>query len=219
MLGAMSPRVGSAVRCLVLGGALVPIAACSDDTGTGGAGGGDPLGDVQYQGNATDEALEALLAATPKDEPARAPVFDFPLDGATLPSGEAPIFTWHAGATARAQPPARLPSCDAFAPTPPWTPVDALLGVALAHATPALAHGTPTTGSAFLLTMEADGAPVARVFTTGTEYLPNADTWAKLKSAKQPVTLTLLGAEFETNRVAQDGGPWESVPVTVTIGP
>lgn len=219
MLGAMSARLGSAVLCLLLGAALAPIASCADDTSSGGAGGGDPLGDVQYQGGATDEALEALLAATPKDEPARAPVFDFPLDGAELPSGDVPIFKWHAGATARANPPPRLPAFEPLAPTRRASPVDALLGLALAWETPALAHGTPITGPAFLLTMESDGTRIARLFTTGTEYLPNADTWAKLKAAKQPLKLTLLGAEFETNRVAQDGGPWQGTPVTVTVGP
>lgn len=191
--------------------------ACSDDTG-GGGGGGDPLADVQYEGGATDEALEALLAATPKDEPARAPVFDFPTDGAEIASATAPIFKWHAGGATASR------SIERFleAPPPPRAPrsaVEELLGAALSDVRPAFAHGTPLTGPAFLLTIESGGERLARVFTKGTEYLPNDATWTSMKSAAQPVTLRLLGAEFETNRIAQDGGPWQGSDVSVTITP
>lgn len=198
----------------------VPVAllsACSDDTGTGG-GGGDPLADVQYEGGATDEALEALLAATPKDEPARAPVFDFPTDGAEIPGASAPIIKWHAGGATASR------SIERFLEAPPSDRttrgvMDVMLGVALSGVRPAYAHGTPLTGPGFLLTIEAGEERLARVFTKGTEYLPNDATWASMKGAAQPLTLRLLAAEFETNRIAPDGGPWQGADVTVTITP
>src|SRR4051812_35232847 len=83
-------------------------ASCSDSTGgTGGTGGdqGNPaLEGVVYEGETTDEALEELLAATPKDDATKKAVFDAPKDGDALPASPIPTFSWHTGVTGRLDP-------------------------------------------------------------------------------------------------------------------
>ncbi len=62
-----------------------------------------------------------------------------------------------------------------------------------------------------------DDDKLLRVFTLDTEFTPSADAWEKLRSAGKPITATIVSAEFESNRVLQDGGPWQSAPLTFTI--
>ena len=211
------------LRTILVGGVTFALSVgtlvlgCGDD---GGAGGGATV-EVRYEGGATDEALDSLLAATVVDDPAKSPVFVSPEDGGTLDgSAGLPVISWRAGGGSAA----REGSHDQFRvgrtePTRERGPVErfaewSLSGIAIAHA-----HGTPVTGPAYLLSIEtADGVEVARIFTTGTETIPSEELWTAMSAAKQPLRLTLTAAEFENNLVAQGGGPWES-SISATVAP
>src|SRR5262245_19566469 len=98
----LHPRI---LRVLLLSGlasfAVYGGASCDpkeSTQGTGGGGGGGELGDVIYEGT-NDEALEALLAVMPVKSPPKRPLFDFPVEGAELPSSPIPTFSWHVAAT------------------------------------------------------------------------------------------------------------------------
>ncbi|MFO0552710.1 MAG: hypothetical protein U0271_30240 [Polyangiaceae bacterium] len=213
---------------LALGFSL--FGGCSDDTGTGGEGGGEnpELVDVVYLGG-TDEALEALLAASIKDEPANAPVFDEPLDGATI-GPDNPTFRWHLGSTTARRGPTNPVDPRTFgAPrAPELSPLERTLGAllhsALAHTPAAYAHGTPVNGAATFIVLSTDADDkVLRVFTTSLELTPDNTAWGQIKDAAAASNNTLHAqltyAIFEDNRVAQDGGPWQGAEITVTVTP
>ncbi|WP_437775416.1 hypothetical protein [Sorangium sp. So ce1097] len=202
--------------------------ACSD--GGGGASSVPELADVIYEGGATDEALDVLLAAEPKDDPAQGTVFDAPEDGATLPGDAAPELTFHIagaaqGAAPRAAPaprraaggaPVDLRAREPGAGSPRWGELGALLGPARA----ARAHGTPVNGRAYLLVFSTPGREgLLRVFTTRLSYTPDAAAWEKLRAAGAPITVDVTNAIFENNRIVQGGGPFAGEPVTFSIEP
>ena len=189
------------------------FAACTaDETGQGGQGtGGDPYADVTFEAGATDEALDALLAATATtDNYLDAAFILTPQDGTTLEL-ESPLkFTWQVG--------------------PPQTgareivPLDIRLGRTVRHVPSFLseleailgpereahAHGDPVNGPAFLLRVrDARGVDVHRAFTTAFEHTPSRDVWTTLSNAEQPLAACIVSAVFEENRVAPDGGPYE----------
>jgi hypothetical protein len=83
--------------------AALLLAACSDHSHDDDVPPED-LADVIYEGGATDEALEALLAATAVDDPAQAAVVDEPTDGAMLEAATPVTVAWHIGATATGAP-------------------------------------------------------------------------------------------------------------------
>jgi hypothetical protein len=84
----------------------------------------------------------------------------------------------------------------------------------------AYAHGDPFTGTATYLVFSTDSDPkLLRVLTSEASYTPDAAAWDKLVAAGKPITLTLTGAEFETNRIAQDGGPYKGSSTQFTIAP
>ncbi|WP_437934858.1 hypothetical protein [Sorangium sp. So ce341] len=187
------------------------------------------LADVIYEGGATDEALDALLAADPKDEPSQGTVFDAPEDGAAVPGDAAPALTFHVAGAARWTAPGAAPALgvagawpgvpEAGAPAAgasPWAELGALLGPVRA----ARAHGMPINGRAYFLvfsTAEREG--LLRVFTTKLSYTPDAAAWDKLRAAGGPITVSVLNAVFENNRIVQGGGPFTGEPVTFSVAP
>ena len=93
-----------------------------------------------------------------------------------------------------------------------------LLERALSNVPSAYAHGEPVNGPAYFLVLSTASDPkLVRVFTLASEYTPDATTWAKIAGAGAPITATILSAQFEENRVLQDGGPWESAPITFSV--
>ncbi|XXX73587.1 hypothetical protein WMF30_38685 [Sorangium sp. So ce134] len=184
------------------------------------------LADVIYEGGATDEALDALLGAEPKDEPSQGTVFDAPEDGATLPGDVAPELTFHVAGTAQRTAPGAAPALGLAGAGPgarepgaagasPWAELGALLGPVRA----AQAHGTPINGRAYFLVFTAAERELLRVFTTKLSYTPDAAAWDKLRAAGGPITVSVLNAVFENNRIVQGGGPFTGVPVTFSVTP
>jgi len=183
---------------------------------------GAELADVLYEGEATDEALVALDSALDQkpaaEDPTRAPALDMPT-ATMLPKASIPTFTWHAGATAYVIPQEdrtptlwRLPESTSTI----RSGLAELFGpVKTAHA-----HGTPLVGNATFLTFStAANAKVVRVFTTLTSYTPAQAEWDKLVAANAEITLSLIGAEFDNNRIADSGGPFQGTKFLFTITP
>lgn len=189
--------------------------------------------DVLLQGSVTDEALIAYAAAldqgAPVDAPTRAPALDSPADAAAIPKASAPTFAWHFGAMAKAPRGGSFaPDLDenaAFAPLSPAPqaarpsrllikPLRELFGPVRS----AYAHGTPFTGAATYLVFSTDSdAKLLRVLTSETSYAPDVAAWDKLAAAGKPITLSLSAAEFENNRIVQEGGPFAGSSITFTI--
>lgn len=171
---------------------------------------GEPIGDVIYGGVATDEALQQLLAATPKQVAGKGAVLDTPADGMVVPASAPPSFTWHVGGTASLEIRGRARSRGWVAP----------LAELVGPPRPAHAHGDPVNGAAYLLVLStASSDELVRVFTTETSYTPDAATWATMKGAGGAITASVLTAIFDNNQVASDGGPFEGTPITFTVGP
>jgi hypothetical protein len=187
-----------------------PISAgCGDDTG--GTGGAASTADVIFEAEATDEALEALLAATDVDDPTQAARLVAPSAGATLDASTPAKFSWTVGASA-----SLLPARERSVATTAWAELAALLGpVRSAHA-----HGTPVNGRGYLLVIEdAEGTTAQRVFTLAFDHTPSASAWEKLAAAPQPLRASVRSAIFENNRIATDGGPWSGPSTEFTIAP
>ncbi len=230
--------VGAAVFGASLG------AACSGGSaGAGGDTPNPALTDVVYEGAATDEALGALLDAKLVNDPTRAANFSWQSAGDSLPLSPIAIFCWHLGsATASLAPsPARtrfsststatspttpfLASSTApreagwLAPFPskgPWDRVTTSLAHALLDGIPsAYAHGTPLSGPGYLLVFSTSKDPkLLRVFTTATEYTPNAAAWQKITSTGELVHVVITNADFDQNRIAPSGGPYQGAEIS-----
>lgn len=184
---------------------LLTFTACDED--------GVVEGGVVYIGGATDEALDALLAASPKSDAGKAVTFEAPTKDEVLPGDERYTFIWNeAGAEARIDPLLFRPKDRQH------SPLERALG-ALFQGTPkAYAHGDPISGVAYYLTFSSSSErDLVRVFTTGTDYTIGANEWAKLRGVEGTISLRLTWAEFETNRIVEGGGPWESPALTFTI--
>jgi hypothetical protein len=200
--------------------ALVSTAMYAGACGGGddGASSGGPsetsLDDVIYEGNAVDEALIALLSATPKADASQAAVFDAPAAGAALPGGAAPELSWQLGGAAQGRAPS--PGAPARRAQGRWGALGELVGPIRA----ARAHGEPINGRAYFLVFStARREGVLRVFTSRLTYTPDAAAWEKLRSAGETITVTVLNAVFENNRVAPGGGPFEGEPLSFSIQP
>lgn len=198
---------------LVLGAsvALYAFPACSDGDpaatggGTGGAGGEggeviEGLEDVVYEGGATDEALESMLAAEPVTGSDEAPSLTSPGDGTKLdPAGDPPTFEWKNGPIALRD--------GAGAPAHPF--FDGLREF-VGPMRAAHAHGAPVNGNAYLLVI---GTPsndhFVRVFTTKTSWTPDAATWEKIGTATEPMNVWVMRGIFDENELAADGGPYQ----------
>ncbi len=204
--------VGLAASAIFVG--TVGSSACD---GSGGEGGSSDIADVVYGGGATDEALEALLVATPVTDASQAATFTAPANGATLPSDPPPVFTWKVGAAPSN--PAPPPSPHAFLePSFSDRAASAFATLLLGDVRSAYAHGTPTSGSAYFVVFSTSKDPkLVRIFTTETFYTPAAAELAKLKGAGEAIHAIVTHAEFDQNRIATDGGPFEGTEITFTL--
>jgi hypothetical protein len=82
------------------------------------------------------------------------------------------------------------------------------------------AHGTPFSGTAtWVVFSTAANSKLHRVFTSELSHTPLQAAWDTLMAAGAPITVTLVGAIFEDNRLAADGGPFEGSSTTFTIAP
>jgi hypothetical protein len=63
----------------------------------------------------------------------------------------------------------------------------------------------------------SSGETLVRVLTSAMSYTPSQEPWDKLMSANKAVTLSLVTAIFEQDRVAQDGGPFGGSSITFTV--
>lgn len=206
--------------------ASMALYACGDDSTEPPEEEEGPAGyeDVVYDGAVTDESLVALASALDQGEPGGgldAPMVTEPSAG-ELPRDTIPTFRWVHGASPGARAPAepRLRGAPELVPdlrdrAPAWiAPLRELLGPERA----ASAHGTPYTGYATFLTFAtASDAKLVRVFTSASEYTPAQEAWDKLAGAGAPITLTLIGAEFAENRIAEAGGPYKGPAFTFTV--
>lgn len=182
------------------------------------------LADVLYEGGATDEALVALDSALDQkpasQDPARAPVLDMPT-GAMLPKSPMPIFTWHSGMASHLAPhdepvPNQAPSLLRLPESSPTfrSALNELFGpIKAAHA-----HGDPLVGPATFLVFSTPTNPkLVRVFTNLTSYTPAQSVWDKLVATNAEITLSLIGAEFDNNRIADGGGPFQGTKYVFKI--
>jgi hypothetical protein len=190
--------------------------------------------DVLLQGTVTDEALVAFAGAldqaTPAGMPARAPTLDSPPESAAIPRASGTTFSWHFGMTASAP---RGGSADLPEKAAWWSPLHPAaraekpirllqkpIRELFGSVRSAYAHGEPFTGAATFLVFSTDSDPrLLRVLTSETSYAPDVAAWDKLAAAGKPITLTLSAAEFENNRIIQDGGPFAGSSMTFTITP
>jgi hypothetical protein len=208
--------------------------ACDGAKGGGGAGGsgGASLDDVIFEGGATDEALAALLAGDVTDDPAQAAYLTTPVEGASVPTSSPVTFAWRVGAppsgALRTVPTRRFGN---GAPRPdvgpsrfavlerPSSPVGDLIAW-LGPARVAYAHGAPVNGRGYLLVIEdAEGRPLRRVFTLDLTHTPAQADWSTLTQTPGILRASVLGAVFEDNRVATDGGPWQGPETSFSFAP
>lgn len=222
---ARRPALSPALRALF----FVPFASMAlygcpapDDTTTPDE---DEYADVVYGGGATDEALVALGSAldqaAPGSDPQRAPVLDTPAGG-ELPKSPIPEFAWHFGESAirlRGAPgelaPALLRLASPLDRAREWaSPLASLVGPPRA----ARAHGDPLNGTAtFIVFSTKSDAKLVRVFTDQTSFTPGQDLWDKLTGANAEITVSLVAAEFDNNRIADGGDPVQGTELTFTI--
>lgn len=201
-------------------------AACHDDETTA-----DELADVVFEAKTNDEALAAMLAAPPVDDPTQAAYLEAPADGATLQASDALTFRWRVGKAAASRTfttpdqatmarlehpagPSLLPRSRA-ANGPWWSLLRAVAPIGVAHA-----HGTPVNGRAyFLVVTDANGAPLYRVFSLGFENVTSAAKRAELAAAAQPLRASVLDAVLENDAIAPGGGPWQGPAIAFTVTP
>lgn len=180
---------------------LAPYApGCSDDHDEAAGRPG-----VVYEGGTNDEALDKLLSATPKSDPAKRPELVLPTRGAHVPAAPIPTFSWKPSATGFYMP-QRVRT--KFAASFPFGPIRE-----------AKAHGSPVNGKAYLVTFAAPGQPtLVQVFTTKTTYQPDETTWTNMKNVRGDISITVTVGTFDNNNLVQDGGPFASDAVPFTVG-
>ncbi len=84
----------------------------------------------------------------------------------------------------------------------------------------AKAHGAPVNGMAYLVEVSAAGSsPFLRVFTTQRNYTPAADVLTAMKGAEAPLSVRIVGAVFEDNRIPEGGGPFASESIRFAVSP
>lgn len=203
--------LGTAALC-----AITMNGACHDDTGP------IELEDVLYEGGASDEALESLIAAKLVTDASQAAIFDAPMSGATLPATPAPTFSWKVGGMAAndvrpstGEPGAAVAflhrSFDEVAPR-------ALTNFLFGGSRSAYAHGEPLSGPGYLLVFStASNDKLLRVFTSKTTYTPDDAALTRLTEAGDTIHAVVTHAEFEENRIATDGGPFAGTEITFTL--
>jgi len=181
--------------------------------------------DVVLEGDVSDETFVALKSAleqgAPKADPAKAATLVSPTNGAMLPSATVPTFTWTIGPMTGQRTPAssRRHAGLELLPLKPatesaWTPLRSLFGpIPSAHA-----HGDPFNGTGTFLVFSTDSDPkLVRAFTGVLTYTPSMDAWGKLTAAGKPITLTLVSAVFDQDRITQGGGPFAGSTIKFTV--
>ena len=179
------------------------------------------LADVLFEGEATDEALVALDSAldqkAPVADPLSAPTLDTPT-ATMLPKSPIPTFTWHVGATTLQTP--NRHEAPALLRIPEQSPIRSGFAELFGPVKSAHAHGDPLVGAAtFLVFSTAKDPKLTRVFTNLNSYTPSQSVWDKLVAANAEITLSLIGAEFDNNRIADSGGPFQGTKFVFTITP
>ncbi|WP_437979178.1 hypothetical protein WMF11_25025 [Sorangium sp. So ce295] len=204
--------------------ASVAIYACS---GSDDPAAGPPSGyaDVALEGKVTDETLVAFVQALEQrgeaDVPSRAPVVAEPASGAVLARGEPATFRWSFGATAVREAPAtdRWAGLDVARPSAAAGFLGGL-GDLLGGPRRALAHGDPYSGTAtFVVFSDEAGTKLLRVLTSQQEFTPSQEAWDEMAAVGVPITLELVSAIFEQNRVGPDDGPVAGAAMQFTISP
>jgi hypothetical protein len=180
----------------------------------------EEIADVVYEGGATDEALEALLGGTLKDDPSEGAVFTWPADGEKLLRSNPVSFCVRIGPAEGAG--ASVAPTDvrlgAASDTPRWLGVLPATVAFPVFALPqtALAHGTPINGRAYFFVFStADDPALLRVFTTSPDYIPDDAAVARLHAVSDKIKVEVTNAIFEENRIPADAGPFKGVPITV----
>jgi hypothetical protein len=199
---------------LLVACAMVLLPACHESETP------DEIADVVYEGGATDEALEALLAGTVRDDPAEAAIFTWPADGEKLLKSIPVSFCVRIGPAEGAG--ASVPPTDvrlgSASDTPRWLGVLPAAVALPLFALPqtALAHGTPINGRAYFFVFStADDPALLRVFTTSPDYIPDDAAVARLHAVSDKIKVEVTNAIFEENRIPADAGPFKGVPITV----
>lgn len=202
------------VAALLLVFAMPLLSACEESETP------EEIADVVYEGGATDEALEALLAGTVRDDPAEAAIFTWPADGEKLLKSNPVSFCVRIGPAEGAG--ASVAPTDvrlgAASDTPRWLGVLPAAVALPVFALPqtALAHGTPINGRAYLFVFStADDPALLRVFTTSPDYIPDDAAVARLHAVSDKIKVEVTNAIFEENRIPADAGPFKGVPITV----
>lgn len=200
---------------------------CGDDSTDGAGGGNSAIADVVYQGGATDEALEALLAVTPTASATQGANFTSPTNQSSVTANPPPTFTWAVGGgTGMREQNAPDRFLDDLRGRQPEKidrrlsqAAGSLLGDFLSHERSAHAHGTPTSGAAYLLVFSTTtNDKVLRIFTTQTSYTPATAEIDKLKGvANENIRVQITNAQFDENRIAQDGGPFQGTQITINL--
>ena len=94
------------------------------------------------------------------------------------------------------------------------SPVQRVLGLLESSAE---AHGR-VDGEAYMLVFEDKGcSEVVRVFTKGTKWTADADSWKKLSAAAGPITLTVVLATLDNSAVKDGVAAQASAPATFAI--
>jgi hypothetical protein len=187
------------------------LAACSSNSSgptTQTSPGAQPdIRNVIYVGSASDEALPRLLAVTPKNDPRQAVILDSPDQTAPLALDSAVTFEFHSASQAlRAPGPHLEPTAT---PSFKWRRSFHELLQWLTPERTAYAHLPPYNGWAYYLVVsDKDGKQILQVFTPDTSFSPEQTDSDNLKSAPQPLTLTITSAFFDEGSIPTDGGPF-----------
>jgi hypothetical protein len=140
-----------------------------------------------------------------------------------LPKATIPTFVWHAGTTVFQMPQEnRIPTLEPKLWRLPELPSTIRSGLAefFGPIKAACAHGEPLVGPGTFLTFSTATNPkVVRVLTSLTSYTPAQAEWDKLIAANAEMTLSLIGADFDLNRIADGGGPFQGTKFVFTITP
>jgi hypothetical protein len=162
---------------------------------------------VIYGGIASDEAFERVWPkiASAEVSTTLSAQLTAPMNGATIPAGTAPTFTWTlAGAQKEAIRGGRVQTAQAF--------------LSFGSA-PALAHLPPVTGNVYLLeltTTPGEANPL-RVFTNEMSWTADPDSWARMKAATGAITVKLYNAYVNAN-ILEEGPYTRSEASTFNVG-
>jgi hypothetical protein len=191
------------------------------DTGNGGGAPGRAHPDVRLEGDATDAALEALLAAEPIQAPPRFARIDAPAEGTVLTTR--PTFTWTIVPKSASVAPAHdrrlaAPSLE-FAPRTHSIAREWLALVGPERS--AFAAPPAFTGTGYLLAVNDHvGVPIVRVFTSKTSYTPDDEAWAILRAhTGKAISAWVMSADFEVDALAPDGGPFPGPWIALSVSP